>query len=237
MSGIIFWTWCIVSALVVLAAQARLLLFLRSPALGQSEDEAGGVSPQEELSAELRDYLYRELGDDRPPGRVRWVMNGEWHAEMRRCTTIAGRSLWLPGIRVSDPEYLFAIPVDIRDDGGVPHLEPAAAPCDYCGRSSAWRSKIDGRWLCGGYRPCWCDYCRGRVNAHGPDAVALYEMQVARCTRCRWRAPAGCCHEAPARLASAVARAASDRHSPRVPGLPSSVVALFVVLRNVRLRR
>jgi hypothetical protein len=34
--------------------------------------------------------------------------------------------------------------------------------------------------------PCWCNYCKGRVGAHGADAVALYQAQakaaVARAT-------------------------------------------------------
>ena len=26
--------------------------------------------------------------------------------------------------------------------------------------------------------PCWCNYCKGRVGVHGPEAVALYKAQA-----------------------------------------------------------
>ena len=28
-------------------------------------------------------------------------------------------------------------------------------------------------------KPCWCYWCNGRVDSHGPDAVALYRQQCA----------------------------------------------------------
>ena len=68
--------------------------------------------------------LYRHLVDelyDVPPAqryRARWVMNGEWHDEVRHMADAMGKPLWRP-----DLPCLLGLPVEVREDGGVPHLE------------------------------------------------------------------------------------------------------------------
>ena len=55
--------------------------------------------------------------------------------------------------------------------------------CRHCWHRATWQSKVNGAWLCARCHPCWCNYCMGRVNAHGNEAVALYakEAQAAGC--------------------------------------------------------
>ena len=61
--------------------------------------------------------------------------------------------------------------------------------CKFCQRRATWQSKVNGAWLCGTCRPCWCGYCDGRVNVHGEDAKALYQAQIDILAR---RSPPGC---------------------------------------------
>jgi len=76
------------------------------------------------LGAELRDYLIGALYD-KGTGRQdsRWVMNSDWFSEVRKLTDQTGAALWLPAISVTDPDILLGLPVEIRADGGAPHLE------------------------------------------------------------------------------------------------------------------
>lgn len=79
------------------------------------------MTPQQELSEELRDYLYRTAAG-RPRGRVRWVMSLEWLIEVRRVTGPSGAPLWQP-LPAPVPDCLLGIPVEVRGDAGVPDLE------------------------------------------------------------------------------------------------------------------
>lgn len=49
-----------------------------------------------------------------------WVMSTEWSNECRKLAMELG-SYASPAI--DGPDYLLGIPIEIRDDGGVPHLE------------------------------------------------------------------------------------------------------------------
>lgn len=68
---------------------------------------------------DLRDYLHSTFST-RSPGATRWVMHPGWHSQILSCffqdrvayTTLSDRH-----------DYLFGMPIDIRDDGGPPHLE------------------------------------------------------------------------------------------------------------------
>ena len=73
------------------------------------------------LTEELRAHIYQAHADG-PRRASRWVMNQEWFSEVRRLET-GGSPLWHPSLNVGRPELLLGIPVEVREDGGVPHLE------------------------------------------------------------------------------------------------------------------
>jgi HK97 family phage major capsid protein len=83
------------------------------------------------LAGDLREHIYRQVLETplAAHGAVydklsfHWVMSLEWFKECRKLADAAGRALWEPGQRISGPVYLLGMPVEIRDDGGVPHLE------------------------------------------------------------------------------------------------------------------
>lgn len=75
------------------------------------------------IAEDLRAYIY-ETHASGPRRDSRWVMNLEWFNEVRRLDDSQGRVLYHPGVTVSAPEFLLGIPVEIREDGGPPHLEP-----------------------------------------------------------------------------------------------------------------
>ena len=75
-----------------------------------------------DLSGDLREHIYQTHANG-PRRDSRWVMNLEWFNEVRRIGDRQG-PLYHPGLTVSAPEYLLGIPIEVRDDGGVPHLEP-----------------------------------------------------------------------------------------------------------------
>jgi hypothetical protein len=77
------------------------------------------VTPQQELTAELRDHLDRAMADGPRGAGTRWVMSAEWLAE---CLLI---DPWSP-LPTGRPETMLGIPIEVRDDGGVPHLEAVA---------------------------------------------------------------------------------------------------------------
>jgi len=73
----------------------------------------------EPLGPDLRDHLLRELTSLPFPARrhARWVMNAEWWDEVNAMARAMGEMPppW--------PRMLLGKPVDVREDGGVPHLE------------------------------------------------------------------------------------------------------------------
>ena len=73
------------------------------------------------LAGDLREYVYKAHADG-PRRNSRWVMNLEWLNELRRLDDSRGR-LYEPGLAVSAPEFLLGIPIEVREDGGAPHLE------------------------------------------------------------------------------------------------------------------
>ena len=75
------------------------------------------TQPGGELSHELYVYMVDHMYDVAAAERrrSRWVMNDEWFFE---CVKIAG----CPPDKI---EYFLGLPFDVRDDGGVPHLEAA----------------------------------------------------------------------------------------------------------------
>ncbi len=79
----------------------------------------------DDLPGDLREHIYRTwAATPAAEHKVsRWVMSLEWFTECRRLDGSSGRTLYEPGIKVTGPEYLLGMPVEIREDGGVPHLE------------------------------------------------------------------------------------------------------------------
>ena len=77
------------------------------------------------LSAELMEHLHFWLGAVPAPERrrSRWVMSAEWLMECRRIPAPGGIYWTHLGRDWAEPETLLGLPVEVRDDGGVPHLE------------------------------------------------------------------------------------------------------------------
>jgi len=77
------------------------------------------------FTEELRLHIYKELYAMPPAQRqaARWVMNPEWLNEVRCLDDRGTGPFWVPGLQPSAVERLLGLPVEIRDDGGVPHLE------------------------------------------------------------------------------------------------------------------
>ena len=92
------------------------------------DDIKAAVNYGDTLTDVLRDHLHFWLGavPALERRRSRWVMNSDWLMECRRLDG-AGHGLWTHlGQNWTEPETLLGIPIEIRDDGGVPHLEPVA---------------------------------------------------------------------------------------------------------------
>jgi HK97 family phage major capsid protein len=79
----------------------------------------------EELYRSLIDSLYAVPPEQRRLPGMRWVMNDEWWHEVRRMSDSSGRPLFEPALLVGGPDLLLGKPVEVRPDGGVPHLETA----------------------------------------------------------------------------------------------------------------
>ena len=94
--------------------------------IGRSQRRRAGLlsavppTPQDELTRALRDYLY-EMHAAGPREHSHWVMSLEWLNEVRKID--AGNvPAWLA---YSTPETILGIPIEVRADGGAPHLEAA----------------------------------------------------------------------------------------------------------------
>jgi HK97 family phage major capsid protein len=82
------------------------------------------VAGPDSLDGDLRAHLYRTwLETPHDELSFHWVMSLEWLNEIRRMEGSTGHPLHEPGLRVSAPEYLLGMPIEVREDGGVPHLE------------------------------------------------------------------------------------------------------------------
>jgi HK97 family phage major capsid protein len=80
------------------------------------------------LGDDLRRYLYASWYAIDPDARLaaQWVMSTEWWLEVCKLRDAQGHALvWAPAatMRFAAPVIL-GRPVEIRDGGGVPHLEP-----------------------------------------------------------------------------------------------------------------
>ena len=76
------------------------------------------------LAGDLRRYIYQAYYDGGGPGGgSHWVMSPEWLCEIRKLHDNDGRAVWEPSV-ISGPLRLLGLPVEIREDGGVPRLEP-----------------------------------------------------------------------------------------------------------------
>ena len=53
-----------------------------------------------------------------------WVMSTEWFNEVRRVADSMGRTAYAPPPGLGCVEQLLGLPIEVRDGGGVPHLEP-----------------------------------------------------------------------------------------------------------------
>ncbi len=78
------------------------------------------------LTDDLRRYIYTMEAAEPRGVKLRWVMNTEWLNECRKLDDSRG-AMWvrLSSAPLGTPEYLLGIPIEVRDDGGVPHLERA----------------------------------------------------------------------------------------------------------------
>lgn len=76
------------------------------------------LTPEEELTRALRDYLY-EMHSYGPRKGSHWVMSLEWLKEVHKLDDRRPWDFPLPGA----PETILGIPIEVREDGGPPHLE------------------------------------------------------------------------------------------------------------------
>jgi hypothetical protein len=78
---------------------------------------------------ELCTQAYYATGDwERQDSRTRWVMDLAWYKQVRAAAEATTGRQTDPDTWVPDPgDRLFGIAVNVREDGGEPHLEVAAA--------------------------------------------------------------------------------------------------------------
>ena len=90
----------------------------RSAKAGEAAIQAG-PPPVEPLAPDLWKHLMGELTGMALPARrdARWVMSAEWWDEVTDMARAMGE------MPPSWPRTLLGKPVDVREDGGVPHLE------------------------------------------------------------------------------------------------------------------
>jgi hypothetical protein len=71
-----------------------------------------------ELARDLHANLVGQLHAVPPATRARsrWVMNLEWLNECRRLSWEASP------VQLTEPETMLGLPVQVREDGGFPHL-------------------------------------------------------------------------------------------------------------------
>jgi hypothetical protein len=80
------------------------------------------ADPQTELIDDLHRHIYEAVRSRAGSGAMCWVMNQEWVNECRKLEPEAGPAFWHFD-RVG--EYMLGIPIKVREDGGLPHIEPA----------------------------------------------------------------------------------------------------------------
>lgn len=83
---------------------------------------ADTLTPQQELTGALRSHLCQERASNRGV-KSRWVMSLEWFRECQQLDAVPPGRLWYPPGTPVGPVTLLGLPVEIRKDGGVPHLE------------------------------------------------------------------------------------------------------------------
>lgn len=84
---------------------------------------------QDTLSGDLYAYLVEAIYVHEPEARqgAHWVMNPEWLSECRQMTDGEGFPVWHPSMSLAGPDVLLGFPIEVRKDGGAPHLEPKEA--------------------------------------------------------------------------------------------------------------
>ncbi len=80
---------------------------------------------QDTLSGDLYAHLLESIYVHEPEARqgAHWVMNAEWLAESRKITDARGVPVWTPAMSPGGPQILLGFPIEVRKDGGAPHLE------------------------------------------------------------------------------------------------------------------
>lgn len=74
------------------------------------------------LTEDLRSHILAVYSDG-PRRDSRWVMSPEWLNECRKIEDGTGHSMFRPSWTIDAPQKMLGIPIDVRADGGVPHLE------------------------------------------------------------------------------------------------------------------
>lgn len=83
--------------------------------------ESRAIADADSLAGDLKEHIFKTLANG-PHQDSHWVMNMEWLNELRKLEDHGG-PLWRPSWTISEPQMLLGIPIEIRADGGVPHLE------------------------------------------------------------------------------------------------------------------
>jgi hypothetical protein len=79
------------------------------------------TAPPDTITGDLRQHIYRiYLNTAVDELTHRWVMNREW---FRECRKLDGGHDGEGETDAAAPAYLLGLPVEVRDDGGPPHLE------------------------------------------------------------------------------------------------------------------
>lgn len=87
------------------------------PAAAHYRDNLAG-----DLLAHLYEAMYAVLPRDRQDAH--WVMTAEWFGECRKLRYPPGRSFLVMPSLPDGTEWLFGLPVEVREGSGPPHLEP-----------------------------------------------------------------------------------------------------------------
>lgn len=89
------------------------------------------ATPQAELTEDVLRHVYITNASVSPAERrhSHWVMSLEWLNEVRRADLASQHGMYWTGLGRDwvEPERLLGLPIEVRDDGGVPHLEVDAS--------------------------------------------------------------------------------------------------------------
>lgn len=74
------------------------------------------------LAGDLRQHIYQAHAAG-PRRDSRWVMSAEWLNECRKLEDGSGHAVFQLRWTIDAPQTMLGIPIEIRADGGPPHLE------------------------------------------------------------------------------------------------------------------